>query len=295
MSVLFEVPYNFAESLITFYKRYSSHISYLFLPPYHSDGMNTRTSIETKMKGRCYMPQSRKEYEYHLRKIRNAGLSFLVLWQEPGRLIDREILDYYCGMGASGFIIAEDRNAKIIKEYKAELVVAASLVQRLCANVSKRDFQYYDHIILYYPFNRSLDALKQLTKIKDKIIIMPNTLCHVECPSIHHWFPSRPFDQERDCWVIRDKDHYISRCGFISPEHLYLFDDFIGGYKLQGREFSTELLKHTCQIFFEREAPYDLLTGMLGQEFVSEYQNTFQHINPEEYYNTLTPSLLKKI
>ena len=295
MSVLFEVPYNFTESLIPFYKRYSSLINYLFLPPYYSDSKNTRTSIETKKKGRCYMPQSREEYEYHLEKIVDAKLRFIVLWQEPGRAIDRGILDYYTGLGASGFIVADEMNAKTIKVYHPDLVVVASLVQRLCANVSKRDFRYYDHVILYYPFNRSLDALKQMKTIKDKVVLMPNTLCHVDCPSIHHWFPARPFIQERDCLVVKDKDHYLNKCGFISPEHLYLFDNYVGGYKLQGREFSTDLLKYICQVFFERKAPYELLEGMLGREFALEYEAAFHQMSVEDYYNVETPSLIKMI
>ena len=295
MPILFEVPYNFALSLLPFYERQASSISFLFLPPYHADSINTRSSIETKRVGRCYMPQSREEYECHLGRIVASGLRFVVLWQDPRRVITKNELDYYCSNGASGFIVSNIDNARVIKKYNPNLIVIASLVQRLCENVSKIDLDPYDKVILYYPFNRALDALKYLQHIRDKIVLMPNTLCHVDCQSMHHWFPTRPFVQQRDCLVVKDRKRYLNNCGFISPEHLYLFDDYIGGYKLQGREFSTDLLKYTCQLFFKRDDPFRLLEGMLGKDFAVEYHSAFEQMTLEEYYNVKTSSVLKLI
>jgi len=287
---MFEVPYNFSLSLIRFYAKHSTKISFLFLPPYKDDSINSRTSIETKKKGRCYTPQSREEYEYHLHEIVNAGLRFVVLWQVPGSTISEKTLSYYCGLGTSGFIIANDENAKIVKEYDPKLLVIGSLVQRIYVNMTKRDFRYYDKVILYYPFNRSLNALKQLAYMKDKIVLMPNALCHIDCPSIHHWFPSddHPFVLERDCWVLRNKEDYVDKCGFISPEHLYLFDNYVGGYKLQGRESSTDLIKYVCGLYFERKSPAELINAMLGDELSLKIQDSMSKMSPDGYYNVNT-------
>ena len=292
--MLFEVPYNFNKSLISFYKQHSSFINFLFLPPYKEDSTNTRTYVETKKKGYCYMPQSRDEYEDHILQIKASGLKFVVLWQVPNNIISQETLNYYYDLGASGFIVANDQNAKIIKDFNANLLVVCSLVQRLCENILKKDLRYYDYILLYYPFNRSIDALKQLTHLKDKIILMPNTLCHIDCPSLHHWFPSknRPFIQERDCMVLKDIEKYVKKSGFISPEHLYLFDNYVGGYKLQGREYTTELLKHICQIYFKRKSPKKLLDTMLGDDLSSQLQKKIDSMSPEEYYNVNTQKII---
>lgn len=296
MNKLFEVPYNFSISLLNFYKKHSSYISFLYLPPYKDDSINTRTSIETKKKGRCYMPQSREEYEEHLHKINKAGLRYVVLWQDIDNTITHNMLDYYARLDAFGFIIANDKNAKIIKEYNPSLLVICSLVQRLCANVSKKDFCYYDYLLLYYPFNRSLDALKQLQHLKDKIIIMPNTLCNIDCPSIHHWFPpkNKPFVQNRDCMALIDKHNYVKRCGLISPEHLCLFDNYVGGYKLQGREYSTDMLMYICQIYFEREAPTELY-DMLGKDLSFKLQAELNSMSLNEYYNIKTDEIINII
>lgn len=48
--MLFEVPYNFDEALIPFYKKHASCINFLYLPPYKEDLDNTRTSIQTNIK-----------------------------------------------------------------------------------------------------------------------------------------------------------------------------------------------------------------------------------------------------
>lgn len=295
MNKLFEVPYNFNESLIPFYKRYASHISYLFLPPYKDDLINTRTSIETRKKGRCYMPQSREEYEFHLNKIVEAGLRYVVLWQVKDCIITSELLKYYHDLNTTGFIIGDDRNAKVIKDYDSSLVVICSLVQRVCTDIRKKDFSNYDYVLLYYPFNRSLDALKELTEIRDKIVIMPNTLCHIDCPSIHHWFPSkeRPFVQERDCLVLTDSEGYINNCGFISPEHLCLFDDYVAGYKLQGREYTTDLLRYICELYFKRKSPQKLLQALLGEDLANEMSEELFRRTPDNYYNVKTPDIIR--
>lgn len=287
MNKLFEVPYNFDDALIPFYTRYSSNISFLFLPPYWEDSDNTRTYFQTEVKGCCYMPASREEYESHIKKIIKSGLRYLVLWQEPQRVITCEMLDYYSNLGVAGFTIANDENAKIIKTYNSNLVVIGSVVQRLCSSIFLKDFSLYDGIVLFFPFNRSLDVLKRLEHIKEKLIIMPNTLCHTECPAMHHWFPDRehPFNQNTDCRTIQD----ISGSAFISPEHLNLFENYVGGFKIQGREYTTELVMYICETYFNRESPDILLRGMLGKKLSEDLINNLKSSRIYDYYNTKTP------
>ncbi|OWV23693.1 hypothetical protein B7982_04475 [Fibrobacter sp. UWB2] len=282
----FEVPYNFDEELIPFYKEYSNYVNFLFLPPYKDDLINTRTIIQSADKGDCYMPQCRYEYESHLKEIKDAGLRFVVLWQVKDNVISKSMLDYYVNLGAAGFIVANDDNAKIIKKYDDGLLVICSIVQRLCAGMLAKDFSNYDYVVMYYPFNRSLNAIKLLKEIKEKIVIMPNTVCHTDCPAIHHWFPSkdRPFNQDRDCMAIKN----IDRCCFIYPEHLSLFDDFVGGYKLQGREYPTSIIKDVCRAFFTRKTPPSLLEANIEEKL----QENLCKMTLEEYYNVKTSDVV---
>lgn len=294
MKKLFEVPYNFDETLIKYYKKHSSRINFLYIPPYKDDLLNTRSSIQTSIKGHCYMPQTREEYEKHLGIIIKAELRFVILWQVPDSIITVNNLEYYSHIGASGFIIANDVNARIIKEYNRSLLVICSLVQRLRTNILIRDFTYYDYIILYYTFNRSLDAIKKLKHLKKKIILMPNTICNIECPSLHHWFPpkNKPFDFQKDCWV---KLGTIDKCGMIFPEHLNLFDDYVGGYKLQGREYPTEAIKYLCHFYFEEEYYKDFISPFLREDMAEKLFYLAHSIPCEEYYNINTPNVINNL
>lgn len=291
MNKLFEVPYNFSKTLLSFYIKNQLKISYLFVPPFYCDSINTRTSIETHRKGSCYMPKTRKEYEEHLNNIIKGGLKFVVLWQNPYLTISNEMILYYKELGASGFIIGNNDSAKRIKERDANLFVICSLVQRVCSQAMSRDFKYYDKILLYYPYNRGINALKQLSFMKEKLILMPNTFCHVDCPSMHHWFPNSKdsFSQKKDCPAIAD----VTMSGFISPEDLYIFDDYVGGYKIQGREYTTDLIKYICSIYFERKSPIELLNTMMGKDLTNKmlcYKRTMQL---EEYYNIKSNKIIE--
>ena len=64
------------------------------------------------------MPNTREEYEYHLRRIKEAGLRFVILWQVYEHDLSIEMLDYYSGLETSGFIVAEQRIAVAVVDYR---------------------------------------------------------------------------------------------------------------------------------------------------------------------------------
>ena len=290
----FEVPYNFDEKLIKYYQKNTSHINYLYLPAYKDDSPNTRSSIQTKTKGHCYMPQSRAEYEDHLAKIVKAGLRFVILWQVRGLQLTSELIKYYSSVGTSGFIVADDENATKVKQLNHSLLVICSLVQRVnnSSVLFQKNLSLYDSIILYYPFNRSLDALRKIEHLKDKIVLMPNTFCTVDCPSVHHWFPKnkQKFRQTTDCPVSVAT---MRKSGFIFPEHLHLFDKYVSGYKLQGREYPTEAIKHLCHFYFTREEYSDFVDPFLGEELSEALKMEISKMPIEEYYNSQSEMCLK--
>lgn len=282
----FEVPYNFDENIIDFYKGYSEYINFLYLPPYKDHASNTRTILQTECKGSCYMPISLKEYEFHLSKIKEAGLRFVILWQKFDEILSDELLDYYISKGACGFIVCSDENAKKIKARDKKLIVVCSIVQRICSDISKRDFTDYDYIVLYFPFNRSLSILKQLSHLKNKLVIMPNTVCSTECPAMHHWFPrgNAPFNADEDCFTYKSLD----RCCYIYPEHLELFDEHVAGYKLQGREYPTHLIKHVCEDYITRQ----YRPGAIDPDIINIIDLYLMKMDPIDYYDVKTKDII---
>lgn len=285
----FEVPYSFDEEIIPYYSHHSRYIKFLFLPPFFEDLSNTRTCIQSKIKGSSYMPQSRKEYEYHLNLLKKKNLSFVVLWQDRKNVISKDMLDYYSKLGTSGFIVANDKNAKIIKKYNSSLLVISSIVQRRCMGISSSNFDYYDYCVLYYPFYRSLDAIKKLFGIKEKLVVMPNSFCHTDCPGVQHWFAKdmNSFEFEKLCPAYKDN----SKSTFIYPEHLYLFDDYVGGYKLQGREWSTDYVVTVCESYFNRFTSEALLPAGVNEVL----QDIHKKFPLEEYYNVKTNEIIDLI
>ena len=80
--------------------------------------------------------------------------------------------------------------------------------------------------------------------------------------------------------------------GFISPEDLYMFDDYVGGYKIQGREYTTDLIIYICSIYFKRKSSVELLNAMMGEYLTMRlllYKHTMQL---EEYYNIKSDKII---
>lgn len=283
----FEVPYSFDEVIIPYYAHYLPYIHFLYLPPFFEDSINTRTCLQSNIKGYSYMPRTRDEYEYHLRLIKERNLRFVVLWQDRERVISKKQLDYYTQLGASGFIIANDKNAQIIKKYNSSLLVISSIVQRICKGISKRNFKWYDFCVLFYPFTRSLDAVKRLSGIKDKLIIIPNSFCHTDCPGLQHWFAKdiKFFEFDKFCPAFNN----ATKSTFIYPEHLSLFDDFVGGYKLQGREWPTDYIITSCEAYFHR-IPLETLVPLSLNKELKEMHKKASSL--EYYYNIKTDEII---
>ena len=203
------------------------------------------------------------------------------------------MLNYYSKLNTSGFIVANDKNASFIKRNKPNLIVICSIVQRLTYNILEKDLSNYDYVILYYPFNRALNALKKIQHLKKKLILMPNSLCNINCPSVHHWFPSKnTFNPSCDCNMTIDN---IDKCGLIFPEHLKLFDSYVAGYKLQGREYPTESIKYLCHFYFKRTKYKDFVVPFLREDMANKLIESINHSKIEDYYNSKTAFMLNKL
>ena len=96
----FEVPYNFDFKLIDFYSLHSSMISFVYLPPFKSDAINTRTIIENPSTGLpwLYARYTREEYIDHLKYLQQKDLKFCILWQD-NKNIEPEIIRFYQKFG----------------------------------------------------------------------------------------------------------------------------------------------------------------------------------------------------
>ena len=85
----------------------------------------------------------------------------------------------------------------------------------------------------------------------------------------------------------------MRKSGFIFPEHLHLFDKYVSGYKLQGREYPTEAIKHLCHFYFTREEYSDFVDPFLGEELSEALKMEISKMPIEEYYNSQSEMCLK--
>lgn len=260
----FEVPYNFDSSLVDFYTRYRSIISFIYLPPFKADAINARTLIENPNKGAIgYMPDTRDEYIEHLIYIQQKGLECYILWQD-NKSIEPENIRFYQNFGVNGFVVGNEQNASIIKTVDKNLRLIASITMKLTFNdLLYRDFSYFDGIVLFFPFTRSLNAIKKLSHIKEKLVLMPNTICYTDCAAIHHWFPKNNELRPEDRCMAWDN---IDKCCLIYPEHLCMFDDYVGGYKLQGRDYPTFEIIKNAEAYFYRSSSNNFLDSYIDEQ-----------------------------
>ena len=282
----FEVPYNFDYSLIDFYARHGSMISFIYLPPFKKDAINTRTLIENPVRGSLgYMPDTREEYIDHLKYIQQKGLKYCVLWQVNDN-ITAETIRFYENFGVSGFVVSSEQNASVIKNYDKNLLLIASITMKLSFNeLLNKDFSNFDGVVLFFPFTRALNAIKKLGHIKDKLVLMPNTTCWTDCPAVHHWFPKNN--------ELREEDRCLAPCNLeksclIYPEHLYLFDQYVGGYKLQGREYPTYEIINNAEAYFDRSSSHNFLDHYVDKQI----KNLISEKGLPDYYDIKTNEMI---
>jgi hypothetical protein len=256
------------------------------LPPFKEDAINTRTVIENPNRGTIgYMPNTRKEYTKHLSYIKQKGLNLCVLWQDI-KPIDIEVMRFYQDVGVNGFVVANDLNASIIKSYDKNLLVISSITRKLLFDdLLDKDFGCFDGIVLFFPFTRGLNAIKELIHIKEKLILMPNTVCFTDCFATHHWFPkNKELKQDDFCFAPNN----IDKCCFIYPEYLYLFDNYIGGYKLQGREYPTKEIIKTAEAYFNRSSKNNFLESAIDDQL----RKLISEMGLSAYYNTKSNDII---
>lgn len=278
----FEVPYNFDFNIIEYYSSKIENISFIYMPAYRKDSKNARSAYENYISGKeSYVPFYKTEYIEHLTAIAKAKLKVLILWQENENLINENQIECYLKHGASGFVFTNDLNAKKCKKIDRNIITVASIIKKLTYHkILYADLSDYDFIVPFYSLCRSLDVLKRLTSIKEKIVLMPNTRCHANCEATHHWFASKDTVNKIECGI----DKNLNSSCFIYPEHLYLFEDHVAGYKLQGREWNTDFIKKNCESYFNRKT----LPHLIDERKDTIFKNMIKNNGQYHYYNAFS-------
>ncbi len=246
----FEIPYNFDLKLIDFLEIYQEKIDLhcIYLPPY-GDHYKCAKYYHTGGTGICIentIPKTLEEYEKHINYINSKFPNkIMLLLQQNNILMSTDLLKYYYSLGIKKFCVGSLEQAKILKElFKEEIEIIGSITMKINKKKLTQEYKkYFNGFVLWFPFNRDIKRIKELPK-DFKYILLINCKCCTFCDGTHHWLASSK-EEEHDLYCPRstldgqDFKHIFKNLIFIRPNDLYLFDNYISYFKLQGREYKT--------------------------------------------------------
>ena len=244
----FEIPFNHTKSILDFLEKYREtlipYISHLLVAPFVEDYHSTRHKEAIK-------PLSRSKYEKQIEKLQELGYTPAILINGIEK-VKQEFLDYYINkLHCNTFIVHSDEIAKYIKDNYKNIITIASITKKLSLkDIQEKDLSMYDYIVLFYTFNASLENIKKLPN-KYKYILMVNTYCDYTCDFNTHWFT----DDGSKCPRYKNGEKNTT-C--IFSEDLNIFDPYISIYKLQGREYETDMIVREIMYWIFNKEKYKI-------------------------------------
>ena len=278
----FEIPYNFDTKLIdALYILQPSGDSYhcIYMPPYYEDyeaasHYLTHTLYDQNM-ATIQRELTRKGYIEHVQYINKIfPHKQMLLLQRQDQIMDKTTLRFYLGLGFTKFCVGTIEQAKIIKSISLNFEVIGSISMKITKEKLNKNpdyFKYFDGFVLFFPFNRNLNKIKNLPK-NFKYVLLVNCDCNIRCPGEQHWFASK--ENELIGNVNCPNDFYTNNIADwseiirIRPMDLPIFDDYISYYKIRGREFPTSTIFMTLCTYM---ADYSFYPGIVYDEKL--YQN----------------------
>lgn len=273
--VKYELPFNFDLNLLNFIDDNidKDWIEFLFLSPFKDDSSNARSHVEgvAKSNWTYTVPNSRDDYTNFIKEIQKHGIKPAILFQEDTPIASN-ILDYYLKLGIDSFIVNSDELAKNIKKIDSKLKVIASITKILSAkDLWENDYSMYDKIVLHFPFNRALCKLKELPSFY-KYTLLANSYCVYNCKSAKdHWSSTKETSSKVPCLKNINKDDLI----YIPPEYIYMFEPYVDSFKIQGREYPTNVLSEEIYCYYKKI--HNPLAGAI--------YNRLSPFNSYEYFN----------
>lgn len=236
----FEIPYNFDIQLIDFLKIYNDiNIHCIYLPPFKEHYHSAKFYCEG-IPGS--MPKTLEEYEKHISYInKNFPNKLMLLLQQNNILLSEELLNYYIKLGFTKFCVGSIEQANIIRQKNINYEIIGSITMKINnEKLSENDCTSFNGFVLWFPFNRDIEAIKQLPQ-NFYYILLINCSCKTYCDGTHHWFVTSPEEEIKNGTITcpQRQDLSFKTSILIPPDDLKYFDPYIKYYKIQGREYTT--------------------------------------------------------
>lgn len=253
-----EIPYNFDKKLIDIlYVLDNTGNSYdaIYCCPYKDDYIAAKRyhTAENGLDMTKSNDMTRDEYIAHIQYINKTFPNkIMLLLQQNHIIMDREKLNFYLALGFTKFCVGNIEQAKELKTINSSYYVIGSLTMKMSLSQFSQDIysQWFDGFVLFFPFNRNFNAIKQLPSHFNYILLV-NCDCNIHCKGTHHWFATR--EQELLKTLECPNSFYLNHAPDwdqlirIRPMDMPLFDPYISAYKLQGREQTTaSIIQDVC-------------------------------------------------
>lgn len=248
----FDLPYNFDFNLIDFYNIYfnkniNRQIHSIYLPPHLNDYITAKSNqkIHTTyntLKIKNIIPIDNQEYKEHILYIdKLLPNTLMLLLQQNNLLMSYNVLEKYLKLNIKKFCVGSIDQAKMIKEIDPSIEITGSITMKMMPNdlIEQNSLlnQYFDNFVLWFPYNRNIKMIQQLP-LNFNYILLLNCTCSINCQGTSHWFATE--NDTIKCPSIQENN--IQKQIIIPRDFLYLFNNYINIYKLQGREFPTKLI-----------------------------------------------------
>lgn len=178
---------------------------------------------------------------------KNFNNKITLLLQQNNKCLDTNLLKYYIdNLKINNFCVGSIEQAQQIKDINPLAEITGSITMKIMPDILNENIslyqQYFNNFVLWFPYNRDLQLIKQLPE-EFKYILLINCACHKECQGTAHWLASSA-EAESQIFCKASKDNNINNKIYIPPQHLPLFNQYVSYYKLQGREYHTnEIIK----------------------------------------------------
>lgn len=269
----FEIPYNFDKQLIDFLYIYQPNIHNIYLPPYQNDYISAKHYYihENNINMLNTYPSNWENYISHINYINTKfNNKIMLLLQNKNILLLNNDLQKYLDLGITQFCVGSIQQAQVLKNISSSFEITGSITMKVEPNELQDNIEYqkyFNNFVLWFPYNKNINKIQQLPPWF-KYILLINCFCSNRCDGTHHWFATKEQEQGQQlkwCPKINNlppKAAYKMNI-FVRPNDLYLFDNYISYYKLQGREYTTKDIINDI-VFYSKDYNYYLINDSIN-------------------------------
>lgn len=260
------VPYNGHSSCLNMYANWAEYIQDIYFAPSHNVFSSARAT-ETNGDENTIIEWA------HAHSIRAALLLNGVADKKSNLFLEnlKQYLTPIVEHGLDIIVVSDPFLILWISNHFSNLKIRSSILSHntsIPSILMSKKLGNCEEVCLPLEFNRNFDELKKLRLACPdiKFSLLVTSTCRLNCPLFYwhqfsHNYPEYWQDYEYSNWcnnlylAINSLPKAPLQNGFILPSELKEYDEYIDGYKIEGRDFSTGMLESMVRLYSLRTDP----------------------------------------